>query len=57
MIMTDPFIVKLIEPGKVFQYSVEAVGAIGVIAVGKLYMRWKISRQENEGIKDTHPTS
>jgi YjbE family integral membrane protein len=57
MIMTDPFIVKLIDPGKVFQYSVEVVGAIGVIAVGKLYMRWKISRQENEGIKDTHPTS
>ena len=57
MIMTDPFIVKLIEPGKVLQYSVEVIGAIGVIAVGKLYMRWKISRQQNEVIKDTQPAS
>jgi predicted tellurium resistance membrane protein TerC len=57
MIMTDPFIVKLIEPGKVLQYSVEAIGAIGVIVVGKLYMRWKISRQERAAIKDTQPAS
>ena len=45
MIMTDPFIVKLIEPGKILKYSVEVLGAVGVIVVGKLYMRWKISRQ------------
>jgi YjbE family integral membrane protein len=45
MIMTDPFTVKLIEPGKVLQYSVEVIGAVGVIVVGKLYMRWKIARQ------------
>ena len=55
MIMTDPFIVKLIAPGKVLQYSVEAIGAIGVIVVGKLYMRWKISRQESAAIKGPEP--
>jgi len=55
MIMTDPFMVKLIDPGKVLQYSVEAIGAVGVVAVGKLYMRWKISRQERGAIKDTQP--
>ncbi len=56
MIMTDPFTVKLIEPGKVLQYSVEVIGAVGVIVVGKLYMRWKISRQENSSIKGKEPT-
>lgn len=55
MIMTDPFIVKLIEPGKVLQYSVEAIGAIGIIIVGKLFMRWKISHQESVAIKVTDP--
>ena len=57
MIMTDPFTVKLIEPGKVLQYSVEVIGAVGVIVVGKLYMRWKISRQEKEAavMKGTEP--
>ena len=55
MIMTDPFTVKLIEPGKVLQYSVEVIGAVGVIVVGKLYMRWKISRQENSSIKGKEP--
>jgi YjbE family integral membrane protein len=55
MIMTDLFTVKLIEPGKVLQYSVEVIGAVGVIVVGKLYMRWKISRQENSSIKGKEP--
>lgn len=55
MIMTDPFIVKWIAPGPVLQYSVEAIGAIGVILVGKLYMRWKISKGESPAIKGTHP--
>lgn len=55
MIITDPFTVKLIEPGKVLQYSVEVIGAVGVIVVGKLYMRWKISRQENSSIKGKEP--
>jgi len=55
MIMTDPFTVKLIEPGKVLQYSVEVIGAVGVIVEGKLYMRWKISRKENSSIKGKEP--
>jgi YjbE family integral membrane protein len=55
MIITDPFTVKLIEPGKVLQYSVEVIGAVGVIVMGKLYMRWKISRQENSSIKGKEP--
>jgi YjbE family integral membrane protein len=44
MIITDPWIVKTIAPPKALQYACEIIGAIGVIAVGKFYMRWKISK-------------
>ncbi|MDZ4383841.1 MAG: TerC family protein, partial [Thermodesulfovibrionia bacterium] len=46
MIITDPFTVNILNPGKLFIYSTEAVFAVGVIIVGKLLMRWKISRAE-----------
>jgi len=45
MIITDPWVVEKIAPGKTLQYACEIIGAIGVIAVSKLYMRWKIARQ------------
>lgn len=48
MIMTDPFTASILRPGKLAVYFVEAVFAIGVIVVGKLYMIWKISRIEKE---------
>jgi YjbE family integral membrane protein len=41
MMLVDTYIVKTFAFGKVLQYSMEAIGAIGVIIVGKLYMRWK----------------
>ena len=48
MIITDPFTVNILNPGKLLIYSVEAVFAVGVIIVGKLWMKWKISRTEKE---------
>lgn len=39
MIMTDPFTVSLLAPGKTLQYTVEALFALGVIVVGKLWVR------------------
>ncbi len=48
MIITDPFIVNILKPGKLVIYSVEAVFAFGVIAAGKLWMKWQISRDEKE---------
>lgn len=48
MIITDPFIVNILKPGKLLIYSVEAVFAFGVIAAGKLWMKWQISRAEKE---------
>jgi YjbE family integral membrane protein len=38
MIMTDPFVINLLGPTKVLQYAVEALLAVGVIVVGKLWM-------------------
>lgn len=55
MIMTDPFTVNLINPGKVLRYTVEVLGAIGVIVVGKLYMRWKIAKNERQEAKGIEP--
>jgi len=46
MIITDPVVVNMLNPGKVLKYSVEAIFAIGVIVAGRLWMKWKISREE-----------
>lgn len=48
MIITDSFTVNILNPGKLVIYSVEAVFAVGVIAIGKLWMKWQISRAEKE---------
>ena len=48
MIITDPFTVNMLNPSKLFIYSTEAVFAVGVIAAGKLWMKWQISRAEKE---------
>ncbi|MFA4827606.1 MAG: TerC family protein [Thermodesulfovibrionales bacterium] len=48
MIITDPFTEGILHPGKLMIYSVELVFAVGVIAVGKLWMKWQISRAEKE---------
>jgi YjbE family integral membrane protein len=53
MIMTDPFVVGLISPGKILQYGVEIIGAVGVIVAGKLYMRWMISRGGKPALQET----
>lgn len=45
MIMTDPVIAARIEIDKIGLYLMEALFAIGVIIAGKLYMKWKFSRE------------
>lgn len=57
MIITDPAVVGYLEPSKLLQYSVEAVFAIGVIAVGKVMVKWKFKRQELEAAKSAHAVS
>ena len=45
MIMTDPVVVDWLAPSKIAQYTVEAVLAVGVIIVGKLWMKWMVSSE------------
>jgi YjbE family integral membrane protein len=56
MLMTDPFTVKLLQPSPIFRYAVEAAFAIGVIVVGKLWMRWMIKKDRKESMGDVHET-
>ncbi|MEW6109010.1 MAG: TerC family protein [Nitrospirota bacterium] len=46
MIITDPLTEGILHPNRLMIYSVELVFAIGVIVIGKLWMKWKISRME-----------
>jgi len=48
MMMTDPIVVRLYQPSKALQYSVEAFFVIAVIAVGILWVRQK---KASRGIK------
>jgi YjbE family integral membrane protein len=53
MIITDPIVVSYLAPTKIFQYSVEATLAVGVIVVGKLWLKWMTrserTRQQTSG--------
>ena len=53
MMITDPVIAGWLHPGKTLQYCVEGFFAVGVLAVGKLWLKWQISKAaketENEG--------
>jgi YjbE family integral membrane protein len=46
MIFTDPVIVENMNPTVFFQYAMEALFAVGVIGIGKLWVRWKISSRK-----------
>ncbi|MEJ5329804.1 MAG: TerC family protein [Desulfobaccales bacterium] len=44
MIFTDPFVAKLLAMPKWFNYLMEAILAVGVILIGKLWIRWTFRR-------------
>jgi YjbE family integral membrane protein len=46
MMITDPFIADLIHPSKLFKYATEAFFTIGVLVAGKIWIKWKITREE-----------
>jgi YjbE family integral membrane protein len=48
MMITDPFIINLLQPSKWVQYGLELFCLVGVLVVGKLLVRRKISRAEKE---------
>jgi YjbE family integral membrane protein len=41
MMLGDPFVEKWLQPPAWLRYSAEAACAVGVIVVGKLWLRWK----------------
>ncbi|HME45003.1 MAG TPA: TerC family protein [Syntrophorhabdales bacterium] len=45
MIITDPWIHNLVHPDQWTAYVVQASFAVGVIATGKLWLKWKIVKQ------------
>ena len=45
MLITDPFTINLLHPSKAMQYGVELFFAVGVLVVGKLYLRWSRARK------------
>ena len=49
MVITDPFVVSLLHPGKVMEYSFQIAGVIGVIVAGKLWAKWKASKMAAHG--------
>ncbi len=49
MIITDPFIEKWLHPSKMTEYGVQILCTVGVIVVGKLWMKWKIANAERNG--------
>jgi YjbE family integral membrane protein len=50
MIMTDPFIESWLHPSQTAEYAVQAICTVGVVAVGKLWMKWKIAKAERESL-------
>jgi YjbE family integral membrane protein len=52
MIMTDPFVVNLLAPSKIFRYAVEVLFAIGVIVVGKLLMKRRRQAEADRRLRD-----
>jgi len=48
MVITDPFTMNILKPSKLVIYSTEAIFAVGVIVIGKIWMKWKITRIEKE---------
>jgi YjbE family integral membrane protein len=53
MMVTDPFVVQILNPSNILKYCVEAFFTIGVVVAGKLWVRQKMSLQ----IKITDPIS
>ena len=45
MMVTDPFIVQILNPSNILTYCVEAFFTIGVVVAGKLRVRQKLARR------------
>jgi YjbE family integral membrane protein len=48
MMITDPYVQSILQTGKVTQYIVEGAFAVGVVVIGKLWLRMKIRKELQE---------
>jgi YjbE family integral membrane protein len=48
MMISDPFVVHLLQPSKLVQYGVEAFFVVAVIVAGKLFIKWKAAKCESD---------
>ncbi len=46
MIFTDPVVFNFLQPSTVALYCIEAAFALGVIAMGKLWLYWKVRTEK-----------
>ncbi|HET6460771.1 MAG TPA: TerC family protein [Syntrophales bacterium] len=46
MMVTDPFVIGLLNPSNILKYCVEAFFTIGVVVAGKLWVRQKLATQK-----------
>jgi YjbE family integral membrane protein len=55
MIITDPVMVNWLHTSKATNYIIEGVSAVGVLIVGRLWVKWKIARAEkNEEVNQNN---
>jgi YjbE family integral membrane protein len=52
MVITDPIIQNWLHPSPTLEYTLQAVCAVGVVVVGKLWMKWKIAKADREAEVD-----
>ena len=52
MIITDPVVVKMLQPGHAMEYAMQGIFAVGVIVVGKLLMKRRVAREERKVLPD-----
>jgi YjbE family integral membrane protein len=48
MMLTDPFMTRIFHPAKWVEYLIQAIFAVGVIIVGKLWLKYKSSKDTEE---------
>jgi hypothetical protein len=41
-------VLRWLQPGQLLDYTIQAICTVGVVATGKLWMKWKIAKTERE---------
>ena len=52
MVITDPVVTSFLQPGKVMLYGIEAACAVGVLIVGKLWVKWMVRKEQEKHLHE-----